>query len=375
MEKNVRLNAAEKEEAWKGIGKKEGTDIWRIEKFKVVPWPADRFGEFYSGDSYIVLHTYKKPDDKKFSYDVHFWLGRETSQDEAGTAAYKTVELDDYLGGAPVQHREVQGHESELFMSYFPKFKAQEGGVESGFKHVKPEEYRPRLLHVKGIKNRIAVSEVERSYKSMNSGDCFVLDAGLKIYTFSGKSASVMERNKAKEFAQSLASDRKTAKVSVHLEGDSDLSEFWQALGGEGPIKSATEGGDDAAAAAAGTKRLFRLSDSTGKMSFKEEASGKVRKVMFDSNDVFIFDTGAEVFVWVGKKASSSEKRMALQSAQNYLVEYKRPVWLPISRVIEGAENEVFNSALDAPESKIIIQKKNGEAKDAAAPVPAAQKK
>lgn len=95
-----RVNAAKSEKQWEGAGKIPGLEMWHIEKFQVKKLKDKALmGKFYSGDSYIVLNTYKKED--KLYHDIHFWLGAKTTQDEAGTAAYKTVELDDLLGTAP----------------------------------------------------------------------------------------------------------------------------------------------------------------------------------------------------------------------------------------------------------------------------------
>ena len=56
----------------------------------------------------------KESKGSRLEQHIHFWLGAQSSQDEAGVAAYKTVELDEFLGGAPIQHRE----ESEIALAH-----------------------------------------------------------------------------------------------------------------------------------------------------------------------------------------------------------------------------------------------------------------
>jgi len=350
LEKKVKLEASQHEDAWKGAGVAPGLQIWRIVQFKIKAWPKNSYGSFYSGDSYIVLRTYKpKPDSDKLAWDVHFWLGKVTTQDEAGTAAYKTVELDDFLGGAPVQYREVQGFESERFLKIFPHgIRILEGGIETGFHHVEAKSYRPRLLHIKG-KKHVRVFEVDLTYKSLNSGDVFILDGGIDIIQWNGSKSGILEKAKGSQLGNAIEAEREgKAKNRVTEEGTED-EEFWKIIGGKGPIASAEAGGSDVEAEQKIEISLHRLSDATGKFVFTEVARGpKVHRKFLDSNDVFILDTGAEVYAWVGKAASAGEKKKALTFAQEYVVSHKKPIQTPVVRILEGGENEVFESHLDS---------------------------
>jgi len=316
----------------------------------LVPVPHAQYGTFYSGDSYIVLYTYKpKPDKDIYSYDVHFWLGAYTTQDEAGTAAYKTVELDDYLGGTPVQYREIQGFESARFLSHFPKgIRILEGGKETGFKHVEAKNYRTRLLHIKG-KKLIRVHEVPLSHSSLNSGDVFIVDAGKEIIQWNGAKSGVLERAKGAEIAQAIEAEREGHSFNRVIDEGSEDDDFWTKIGGKGSIAPAEAGGSDLEESQHADKEkiLFRLSDASGKFEFTEVGRGhKIQKKLLDSNDVFILDSGFEVYAWVGTKTSAGERKNALKFAQEYVTKHNKPITTPVVRIVEGGENEVWEALL-----------------------------
>ena len=164
-----------------GAGTAPGIEVWRIEKMVPTPVPKKMYGQFFEGDAYIVLKTTQRPSSSSFEWDLFFWLGKECSQDEQGVAAYKTVELDELLGGAPVQHRECQGVESELFMQSFKSVQYQKGGCASGFKHVERDVYETRLLQLKGARMVRELFSMARSKSStaLNTTSCSLMSSSL----------------------------------------------------------------------------------------------------------------------------------------------------------------------------------------------------
>jgi len=340
LERNVKKASAETEKAWKGAGLNVGLQIWRVVKFQIEAWPKEQYGEFYSGDSYIILNTYINPGEDDLEYDVHFWIGKYSTQDEYGTAAYKTVELDTYLDDKPIQHREVQGFESELFKSYFPVLEYLEGGAESGFRHVTPEEYKPRLFHFHGDRRKVEVKQVPLRLSSLTGDDVFILDLGRKAYKWTGATANKDERFKAMQYVNDLKGRRNgRLKVEYIEEGDQDEEFVVNFKDGE-DVEDVEE---EETSFQKSSQSLFKLSDESGQMNFEKIAETDFKTSMLDSNDVFIVDGLKECFVWIGKDASPMERKQAMSYAHNYLVGACN-AFAPITAILEGKETTAFRS-------------------------------
>lgn len=328
--------------AFNNVGQKAGTEAWRIEN--MAPVKIDFTGKLYSGDSYIFLHSKKKGNN--LVHDIFFWLGKDTTQDEAGVAAYKTVELDESLGGGPVQYREVEGNESAAFSALFKHvggLEYLEGGVASGFKKVERDVYETKLLMVKGSRN-VRVREVPLSNTSLNTGDVFILDMGLKLFLYFGENSNKAERSKGLDVINKIRNNDRGGRATITLMSDDPRNvDFWSALGG---YMNVTNPGESDSVADSQVSKLFRISDAGGSLSFTPVPyeAGKLNKTLLDSSDAFLLDNLSEVYLWVGKGASADERKAGMSQAMKYVADNGYPPSTSISKMNEGAESPNFIS-------------------------------
>ena len=318
-----------------------GMIIWRIEQFELVKW--NDHGAFFTGDSFLIYHSYLKGTSKRIIQDIYFWLGSESSTDEKGTAAMMAVILDERFGGSATQHREIQYHESEKFRKLFDPFggiRYMDGGVDSGFKTVSNER-QTVLYQIKGSKNPV-LQQVPAKGSSLNQGDVFILHKTGKFFLWIGKKANRMEKLKGVHVLDLLKAKDSKSKIERLEDGDT-TPEFWEALGGEVPIPSETEGGDDKEFELSMVKEIVAIEDE----SFVKIADGINFKptCLKDSNLIYIIRTGKFLLIWIGKNVKKELKSKAISFGEKYLISNNLPDWVPISTMNENAPNHEYDIA------------------------------
>ncbi|XP_029549608.1 advillin isoform X1 [Salmo trutta] len=354
------------EYTFRAVTHNPGIIIWRIEKMELVQVPEKSHGNFYEGDCYILLSTQKVG--SSLTYDIHYWIGSQSSQDEQGAAAVYTIQLDEFLGSGPIQHREAQNHESDAFRGYFkqgvmclwvivlrevyvpPASRYKKGGVASGMKHIETNSYDiQRLLHVKG-KKRVSAMEVEMSWKSFNLGDVFLLDCGKTIIQWNGPESNRQERLKGMLLAKDIRDRERGGRTEIGvIEGEAEansskLMDILTSILGQRTSKLPSGTPDEIADQQQKAQlTLYHVSDAEGQMKVIEVATRPLVQDMLNHDDCYFLDQGGvKIFVWKGKQANKAERQAAMSRALEFIKLKNYPTTTNVETVNDGAESALF---------------------------------
>ncbi|KAJ8413876.1 hypothetical protein AAFF_G00064740 [Aldrovandia affinis] len=313
-----------------GNGEKQ---IWRIEGADKVPVDPSTYGQFYGGDSYIILYKYQHSACQ--GEIIYMWQGAESSHHEIGASAILAIQLDDEIGGRAVQVRVVQGKEPAHLMSLFggqPLVVHKNGTSREGGQST-PAETRLFQLRANSAGGTRAV-EIEAVASNLNSNDVFVLVTPAMTFLWVGQGSSDPEKHGAQQLCEILG-------VSAsELAESEEADEFWEALGGKAEYCTSPrlkDNTDDH------PPRLFACSKKTGHFVI-EEVPGEMAQEDLATDDVMVLDTWDEVFVWVGIKATDDEKSESIASVHQYfkIDPSGRDPNTPIVTVKQGFEPPTF---------------------------------
>uniref|UniRef100_A0A8C2FRV0 Supervillin c n=1 Tax=Cyprinus carpio TaxID=7962 RepID=A0A8C2FRV0_CYPCA len=180
------------------------------------------------------------------------------------------------------------------------------------------------LIQVKGWR-QVQVRLVEPRSCSLNSGDCFLLVTPSHCFLWTGKLSNTIEREKASEMASVIVTQRDLgcqATGVIHLdEGvntDSlQAADFWNLLGGQTQYKGPDSADDDEhyERAISESNCIYRLQGD--RLSPHEQGWAVVPDLsLLNSSQTLLFDFGSELYLWHGKDVGPSERKLALQLAQ-----------------------------------------------------------
>ncbi|XP_064640268.1 protein flightless-1 homolog isoform X2 [Lineus longissimus] len=310
----------------------DGMESFVLEGKKFVRLPEGEIGHFYSEDCYVFLCRYWVPpelpegeEDKEVDEDdlpeddfkctVYFWQGRHASNMGWLTFTFSLQKKFETLFGEKLEVcRTHQQQENLKFLSHFKrKFVIHDGKRPQGGDEIVEQT---EFFHIRSNGSLLATRCIQcnADASQLNSEFCYILkvpfetmDQGI-VYVWIGNHADPDDAKLAEEMANEMYGQYHS--VQIISEGDEPENFFWIGIGGRKPYEKTADYMRYA--------RLFRCSNEKGYFTVSEKCSDFCQDDLAD-DDVMILDNGELVFLWVGKKTSDVEIKLAFKSAQVYV--------------------------------------------------------
>ena len=338
FEQEAASNLPSLHEVFENCGKTKGTELWRVENRSLNPIPetSKQYGKFFIGDTYIALNTIEVNKE----YNLHFWIGGASTMDEYGSAALIAIEMDQCLRDLPVQYREVQGKESELWRNLFPNAQYIKGGIASSAERVIiNEDSKNRLLRIKRGKTEVSYQEMPFCWDSIFSDDTYIFEIGSDIYRWKGPKSSRLEFFKSIQIANDILNVDQNGRGQIHIIKGNDFPDKITEIMGcppevhlksleiQFPDSGLKDGEDWIQPPENQNLSLYKVSDDDGecKVTLTNLCDGKTNQPKYSSletDDCYILDdamNSGTIFVWKGPTATLEERRMAMSSATEFI--------------------------------------------------------
>jgi hypothetical protein len=314
------------------------TTIYYIKNKMRVELPKEEYGFFYSENCYIMHYTIRIPGSTT-RHIVYFWQGRGSSVNARGYSAMLAAELAKQTSRDCIQVRVVQNKEPEHFLSHFEGFYCVRTGKRHGWKK---RQTHPTLYHVRGLNGIMAHAvQVRPHATSLCSSDVFILHERQKrLIVWYGKEANEHERKFGKEFSTRLfdgdATEEGEEIARSDISEDKDDEVFWTTLPGGKADYNRVSG-------LVKTPRLFICSDRSS--VFKVNESLGFAQEDLNDRTVAMLDGIQEMFLWIGAEATIRERKMATETALDYILEAGRdPSTCHLYMTNSGTESYQFTS-------------------------------
>jgi len=212
----------------------------------------------------------------------------------------------------------------------------------------------PVLIRIVG-KRRIRTKIVPLDSSSLTDTSVVVLDNGMKIYQWSGKSAPRVVKAKGWDLTNKIRTKERGGLASViNLEqGKDSNAEFWNLLGGKPVPKKTSEEAlkkmreqQDEEDKQGDSIRIYKIGDiktpKESRIKLIHEGNRPPPKEFLQFDSVCIVDCDNEIYIWIGKDATTHQRKLGLIVALKLQNQDDRNEYTIISRVFDKGETILF---------------------------------